>query len=129
MEAYSHAVLVDVGVEPQSISRGNDRVDLVYVVKEGAKTTVRQINFVGNKVFGKRQLGAVIKTSATNVLSFLTGGGCYDPGRGAEGREQLRRVLRRKGDADGRGASAKGEHDPAVPGSPFAVSIPESPRY
>src|SRR6267142_2334120 len=61
MEAYRHAGRDDVGVEPQIIDRGNDRVDLVYVVTEGAKTTVRQINFVGNKVFGKRQLGAVIK--------------------------------------------------------------------
>jgi outer membrane protein insertion porin family len=79
MDAYRHAGRDDVGVVPQIISRGNDRVDLVYVVKEGAKTTVRQINFVGNKVFGRRQLGAVIKTSATNMLSFLTGGDVYDP--------------------------------------------------
>jgi len=42
MEAYRHAGRDDVGVEPQIIDRGNDRVDLVYVVTEGAKTTVRQ---------------------------------------------------------------------------------------
>ena len=56
MEAYRHAGRDDVGVVPQIISRGNDRVDLVYVVTEGGKTTVRQINFVGNHAFGKRQL-------------------------------------------------------------------------
>ena len=86
MEAYRHAGRDDVGVVPQIISRGNDRVDLVYVVTESAKTTVRQINFVGNNVFGKRQLGAVIQTSATNMLSFLTGGDVYDPDRVAEDR-------------------------------------------
>ena len=58
------------GSMPQIINRGNDRVDLVYVITEGAKTPVRQIDFVGNKVFGKRQLSAVIKTSATHMLSF-----------------------------------------------------------
>src|ERR1700704_5957357 len=67
IEAYRHAGRDDVSVVPQIISRGNDRVDLVYVVTEGGKTTVRQIDFVGNHVFGKRQLGAVIKTSATHV--------------------------------------------------------------
>jgi len=48
-------------VVPEIIDRGNDRVDLVYEVTEGSKTTVRQINFVGNQVFSKRQLAVVIK--------------------------------------------------------------------
>src|SRR5882757_6709393 len=50
MEAYRHVGRDDVSVAPQIINRGEDRVDLVYVVTEGAKTTVRQINFVGNRV-------------------------------------------------------------------------------
>ena len=90
MEAYRHAGRDDVGVMAQIIDRGNSRVDLVYVVTEGAKTTVRQIDFVGNRAFGKRQLAAVIKTSATSMLSFLTGGDEYDPDRIATDREQLR---------------------------------------
>src|SRR3984885_7961927 len=85
MEVYRHAGRDDVGVVPEIISRGNDRVDLVFEVTEGQKTTVRQIDFVGNTVFSKRQLAAVIKTSATNVLSFLTGGDAYTPARGAAG--------------------------------------------
>src|SRR5258707_8491396 len=129
MEAYRHAGRDDVGVEPQIISRGNDRVDLVYVVKEGAKTTVRQINFVGNKVFDKRQLGAVIKTSATNVLSFLTGGDVYDPDRVAEDREQLRLYYRSKGYADASVTSARAEYDPALHGFTLTFSIDEGPLY
>src|SRR6267142_143025 len=129
MEAYRHAGRDDVGVVPQIISRGNDRVDLVYVVTEGAKTTVRQINFVGNKVFGKRQLGAVIKTSATNMLSFLTGGDVYDPDRVAEDREQLRLYYRSKGYADASVPSAKAEYDPATHGFTLTFSIDEGPLY
>src|ERR1700682_3265872 len=53
MEAYRHKGRDDIGVVPQIIGRGNDRVDLVYVVTEGTKTTVRQVNFGGNKGFGK----------------------------------------------------------------------------
>src|SRR6266478_6038685 len=129
MDAYRHAGRDDVGVVPQIISRGNDRVDLVYLVKEGAKTTVRQINFVGNKIFGKRQLGAVIKTSATNMLSFLTGGDVYDPDRVAEDREQLRLYYRGKGYADASVPSAKVEYDAATQGFTLTFSIDEGPLY
>src|SRR5882757_131712 len=129
MEAYRHAGRDDVGVEPQIISRGNDRVDLVYVVTEGGKTTVRQINFVGNRVFGKRQLAAVIKTSATNLLSFLIGGDAYDPDRVAQDREQLRLYYRSKGYADANVTSAKAEYDPAIHGFTLTFSIDEGPLY
>ena len=106
IEAYRHAGRDDVRVVPEIINRGDDRVDLVYEVTEGAKTTVRQINFVGNQVFGKRQLAAVIKTSATNMLSFLTGGDDYDPDRVAADREALRQYYRSKGYADASVTSA-----------------------
>ena len=42
----------------------------------------------------------MIKTSATNMLSFLTGGDVYDPDRVAADREQLRLYYRSKGYAD-----------------------------
>src|SRR6266404_3649771 len=129
MEAYRHAGRDDVGVVPQIIDRGNDQVDLVYVVTEGAKTTVRQVNFVGNHAFGKRQLGAVIKTSATNVLSFLIGGDVYDPDRVAQDREQLRLYYRSKGYADASVTSAKAEYDPAIHGFTLTFSIDEGPLY
>jgi outer membrane protein insertion porin family len=129
IEAYRHVGRDDVNVVPQIISRGQDRVDLVYVVTEGAKTTVRQINFVGNRVFGKRQLAAVIKTSATNMLSFLTGGDVYDPDRVAEDREQLRVYYRSKGYADASVTSAKAEYDPAIRGFTLTFSIDEGPLY
>jgi outer membrane protein insertion porin family len=129
LEAYRHAGRDDVGVAPQIISRGDGRVDLVYVVTEGAKTTVRQIDFVGNRVFGKRQLAAVIKTSATNMLSFLTGGDEYDPDRISADREQLRVYYRSKGYADASITTAKAEYDPAIKGFTLTFSIDEGPLY
>jgi outer membrane protein insertion porin family len=129
MEAYRHAGRDDVGVVPKIIDRGNDRVDLVYEVTEGQKTTVRQINFVGNTVFGKRQLAAVIKTSATSLLSFLTGGDEYDPDRIAGDREQLRLYYRGKGYADASVTSAKAEYDPALHGFTLTFVIDEGPLY
>jgi len=129
IEAYRHAGRDDVRVAPEIIDHGNDVVDLVYVVTEGSKTTVRQINFEGNRVFGKRQLTAVIKTAATNMLSFLTGGDAYDPDRIAADRELLRLYYRGKGYADASVTSAKAEYDPAIHGFALTFSIDEGPLY
>jgi outer membrane protein insertion porin family len=129
MEAYRHAGRGDVGVVPKIIDRGNGRVDLLYEISEGQKTTVRQINFIGNKVFGKRQLAAVIKTSATNMVSFLTGGDAYEPDRVAADREQLRLYYRSKGYADANVSSTSAEYDPALHGFTLTFSIDEGPLY
>jgi outer membrane protein insertion porin family len=80
-------------------------------------------------VFGKRQLAAVIKTSATSMLSFLTGGDAYDPDRVAADREQLRLYYRSKGYADANVPSAKVEYDPATHGFTLTFSIDEGPLY
>ncbi len=129
MEAYRHVGRDDVSVVPQIIDRGNDRVDLVYKITEGTKTTVRQINFTGNRVFGDRQLNAVIKTSATNMLSFLTGGDIYDPDRIARDQEQLRLYYRGKGYADATVPSARAEYDPGTKGFALTFAIDEGPLY
>ena len=129
IEAYRHVGRDDVSVVPQIINRGSDRVDLVYTITEGAKTPVRQINFTGNQVFGKRQLNAVIKTSATNMLSFLTGGDVYHPDRVAQDQEQLRLYYRSKGYADASVPSARAEYDPATRGFTLTFAIDEGPLY
>jgi len=129
MEAYRHAGHDDVGVVSEIIDRGNDRVDLLYEVSEGAKTTVRRINFIGNQAFSSRQLGAVIKTSPTTMLSFLTGGDVYDPDRVAADREQLRLYYRSKGYADAGVPAANAEYDPAAKGFTLTFTVDEGPLY
>src|SRR6266849_787611 len=129
MEAYRHVGRDDVGVVPQIIDRGNDRIDLVFAITEGKKTTVQRINFIGNHIFGKRQLGAVIKTSATNVLSFLMGGDVYDPDRVAEDRELLRTYYRSHGYADASVVDARAEYDPAAHGFALTFTIDEGQPY
>ena len=129
VEAYRHVGRDEVSVVPEIIDRGNGRADLVYVIAEGAKTPVRRINFTGNRAFGARQLSAVIKTSATSVLSFLTGGDVYDPDRIAQDREQLRLYYRSRGYADASVQSANTEYDPATKGFTVTFAIDEGPIY
>jgi outer membrane protein insertion porin family len=129
VEAYRRVGRDDVRVVPQIIDRGSDRVDLVYEVTEGTKTTVRKINFVGNHAFGDRQLRAIIRTSATTMLSFLTGGDVYEPDRVAADREQLRQYYRSKGYADASVTKATAEYDPAAKGFTLTFVIDEGPLY
>jgi outer membrane protein insertion porin family len=129
MEAYRRIGREDVGVVPEVIDRGNGRADLVYAVTEGKKTTVRKILFVGNHVFGERQLKAVIKTSQTSVLSFLTGGDVYDPDRIDEDREQLRLYYLNHGYADASIRQPTAEYDPAAKSFTLTFSIDEGPLY
>jgi outer membrane protein insertion porin family len=129
VEAYRRVGRDDVSVVPEIIDRGNDRVDLVYGIIEGKKTTVRQISFVGNRAFGDRQLRAVIKTSQTSVISFLTGGDVYDPDRVDEDREQIRLYYRGHGYADASVPTARAEYDPATKGFALTFTIDEGPLY
>ena len=129
VETYRHLGRDDVTVKPVVIDRGSDRVDLVFEVNEGGKTPVRQINFVGNAAFGKRQLAAVIKTSANNMLSFLTGGDVYDPDIVNADRELLRNYYRSKGYADASVRSVTAEYDPATKGFAITFTIDEGQLY
>ena len=129
VEAYRRIGRDDVSVVPEVIDRGNDRADLVFTVTEGKKTTVRKIQFVGNHVFGERQLKAVIKTSQTSVLSFLTGGDVYDPDRVEGDREQLRLYYLNHGYADTSVFQPVAEYDPATRSFRLTFSIDEGPLY
>jgi outer membrane protein insertion porin family len=129
IEAYKHLGRDDVSVKPVIIDHGNDRVDLVFEITEGAKTPVKQINFVGNTAFGKRQLSAIIKTSATNMLSFITGGDVYDPDMVNADREAIRTYYRNKGYADASVRQVNAEYDPATKGFTLTFTIDEGPLY
>ena len=129
IEAYKHLGRDDVSVKPVIIDRGSDRVDLVFEITEGGKTPVRQINFVGNSAFGKRQLAAIIKTSATNMLSFITGGDVYDPDMVNADREAIRTYYRNKGYADASVRAVNAEYDPATKGFTLTYTIDEGPLY
>ena len=129
IEVYRRVGRDEVGVVPQIIDRGNDRVDLVFAITEGKKTPVRRINFVGNHAFGDRQLRAVIKTSQTSIISFLTGGDVYDPDRVDADREQIRLYYRNHGYADAGVPGARAEYDPVAKGFTLTFTIDEGQRY
>jgi outer membrane protein insertion porin family len=71
----------------------------------------------------------VIKTSQTNILSFLIGGDVYDPDRIDQDRELIRQYYRKHGYADAGVRQARAEYDPATKGFALTFNIDEGQPY
>src|SRR4029453_5905854 len=104
----------DISVTPKIIELPNNRVDLVFEIREGEKTGVRELRFLGAQAFPYYRLKEVIKPSQSNWLSFLQTTDIYDPDRVEADRDLLRRFYLKHGYADVRIVSAVGEHDPNI---------------
>jgi outer membrane protein insertion porin family len=129
IEVYHRNGRFDVSVVPKVVERPNNRVDLVFEVKEGEKTGVKTIIFVGNHVYSDYRLKEVIKTSTSNILSFLQTTDVYDPDRIEADRDLIRRFYLSHGYADVQVVAATGEYDPGQKGFIITFTIEEGPLY
>src|SRR5579862_559983 len=129
VEIYQRSGRFDVSVNPKIIELPNNRVNLVFEIKEGEKTGIKEINFVGAHAYSSGRLKDVIKTSVSNWLSFLQTTDIYDPDRIEADRDLLRRFYLQHGYADVRITSATGVYDPAKKGFIVTFVIDEGPQY
>ncbi|HML12143.1 MAG TPA: outer membrane protein assembly factor BamA [Xanthobacteraceae bacterium] len=129
VELYRRAGRYNVRVDPKVIARKDNRVDLVFEIRDGERTAVREIGFVGNRAFSARQLRDVIKTSESNILSFFKSTDVYDPDRVEADRDLLRRFYLKHGYADARVVSAVAEFDPGKKGFVITFAIDEGEPY
>ncbi len=129
LEIYHRTGYYDVDIVPKTIELPNNRVNLVFEIKEGPKTGVREIRFVGAHAYSASRLKNVIKTTETNWLSFLQTTNIYDPDRIEADRDLLRRFYLQHGYADVRIVSAVGEYDPGTKGFIITFMIDEGPQY
>ncbi len=129
IEIYHRSGRFDVTVDPKIIELPNNRVNLVFEIKEGQKTGVKLIQFVGAHAFSSGRLKDVIKTTESNLLSFLQTTDIYDPDRIEADRDLLRRFYLNHGYADVRIVSAVGEYDPAKKGFIVTFTIDEGSQY
>ena len=119
----------DVRVEPKVIELPNGRVDLVFEITEGRKTTVKEINFVGNRAFSASRLKEAIKTGESGILSWFKSNDAYDQDRIEADKDLLRRHYLKNGYADVRIVSAVTQFDPARRGFLVTFVIDEGEYY
>jgi outer membrane protein insertion porin family len=128
-DIYRHAGRYDVTVTPEIIEQPNNRVDLIFTIREGQKTGINSIEFIGNTTYSSYRLKDVIKTHETNLLSFLGGNDVYDPDRIEADRDLIRRYYLKHGFADVQVVAALTEYDPAKKGFLVTFKIEEGQQY
>lgn len=69
-----YTVAIDYKLQPVA---GADEMDLVFVIQENEKASVRKISFIGNKVFSDSQLRKLIRTKEKGLFSFLGSSGKF----------------------------------------------------
>jgi outer membrane protein insertion porin family len=129
VEIYRHSGRYDVTVTPEIIEQPNNRVDLIFTVNEGSKTSVQSIEFIGNNAYSSYRLKDVIKTHEHNFLSFLASGDLYDPDRVEADRDLIRRFYLKNGYADVQVVAALTEYDPERKGFLVTFKIEEGQQY
>ena len=109
IEVYRRSGRFAATVEPKVIQLPQNRVDLVFEIKEGSVTGIRQIYFIGNKRFSDSRLRSEVSTQVSRWWNILASRDNYDPDRLVFDREQLRRFYLSHGYADFRVVSAVAE--------------------
>lgn len=126
---YRRTGYYGVTVEPKIIRLPQNRVDLVFEIKEGDETTISRLEFVGNNSFSDSDLRGVVGSQEYSWWKFFNRNDTYDPDRVEFDKELLRRYYLRNGFADVRIVSADVTETPQ--GNQFVVTytIEEGPRY
>ncbi len=76
--AYEDKGYPDVTVDYKEIPQPDNTEIGEFVVNEGKRVYITQIQFTGNHAFSSRELRAQMDTSTHNFLSFITGQGVLD---------------------------------------------------
>ncbi len=67
-QAYEQAGQLGAAVDPVIIRRSNNRVDLVFEVKESRVVEVERISFVGNRAYSDRRLRRVLESKQAGLF-------------------------------------------------------------
>ncbi len=128
-DAYAAIGRSDATVTTQTHPIGNGRVNLAFVVDEGDRTKISQINFVGNEAYSNSRLRSVILTKKSNFLSFLTRKDVYSEEKLRADEEALRQFYFNNGYADFRVISSEAVLDEASNEYVVTFTVEEGQRY
>ncbi len=129
LEIYRRSGRFATTVEPKVIQLEQNRVDLAFEINEGPLTSIRSINFIGNKEFSDSSLRDEVTTSEASFWNFFSNTDTYDPDRLTFDRELLRRFYLNEGYADFRVASVVAELTPDNQDFIVTFTVEEGPRY
>ncbi len=129
IELYRRQGRFAATVEPKMVMLDQNRVDIVYEISEGPKSKVRQINIIGNEVFGDGRLRGEMVTKRSRFYRFFSSNDSYDPDRLAYDQGKLRQFYLTNGYADFRVVSAVAELTPDKRDFIVTYVVEEGDRY
>ncbi len=100
VELYRRSGRFAATVEPKIVELPQNRVNLIFEISEGEKTTIQRINIIGNEDYSDKDLRGEIATKEARWWRFMTSNDTYDPDRLLYDRELLRQYYLQQGYAD-----------------------------
>nr|WP_302053754.1 outer membrane protein assembly factor BamA [Sphingomonas tagetis] len=129
VELYRRQGRFAANVEPKMVSLDQNRVDVIFEIREGAKSKVRQINIIGNEQFKDGELRGEMATKQARLTSIFSSNTSYDQDRLAYDQQKLRQFYLTQGYADFRVVSAVAELTPDKRDFIITYVVEEGPRY
>ncbi|MFB9951986.1 outer membrane protein assembly factor BamA [Rhizobium puerariae] len=128
-EAYRGIGRGDVEITTQTAPVGQGRVNLAFVINEGDRTKIADINFVGNQAYGDGRLKSVIITKESGPLSFLTRKDVYSEDKLRADEDALRQFYYNHGYPDFRVISSNAVLDESKNQYNITFTVEEGQRY
>lgn len=127
--AYASSGRYAARVDPRVIRRPNNRVDLVFEIREGDVTEIERIGFAGNKAFSDRRLRNVLSTKQAGILRNLINRDTFAPERTQLDEKLLTDFYRSRGYADFRVQAVAPEVTRERDAFYVTYNIYEGPRF
>lgn len=128
-DAYAAIGRSDITVTTQVVPIAEGRVNLAFVIAEGDRTKISQINFVGNEAYSDGRLQSVIATKESGIFSFLTRKDVYNPDKLRADEELMRQFYFNRGYADFQVISSEATLNEATNEYTVTITVEEGPRY
>jgi outer membrane protein insertion porin family len=129
LDVYRRSGRFAAVVEPKLVKLEQNRVDLVFEIKEGKRTGVRSIKFVGNQHYDDDELRQAVNTRESAWWRFFSSTDYYDPDRMNYDKELLRKFYLNEGYVDFHVLSAVAELTPDRGDFFITFTMEEGPRY
>ena len=128
-DLYRRSGRAAAAVTARTVELPNGTVDVVFTIQEGDKTGIKEINFVGNRVFSGGKLRGLMDTTEMNFLSFFKSSDVYDPERIGNDLELIRKFYLKNGYADFRVVGSDARFEPKKNGYVITITVEEGPQY
>lgn len=128
-DSYAAIGRADVAISTQVVPVGQGRVNIAFVINEGARTKITRIEIEGNQAYSDTRLQGIIDTKESGILSFITRKDVYDADKLRADEEKLKQFYYNHGYADFRIISDNATLDKTTNEYTVTINVDEGKLY